>query len=182
MHHAVLTKPAVQPAIGVLAMPVVLLNDEVRRVHMVNPLGHIFNRHILALARRRVHEHSTRHGLAAEQANREVAHRANPPCVAVVVDLERFLAEHIEGILELHIAVDVARQRLAFGILDRMLAIEAHNLGILRSHVDNDICGNALLAILQPLEQVGVAKRAHAHRGVLVVDLAVQRRDLELAG
>ena len=181
LHHAVLAKPAVQPAIGVLAMPVVLLNDEVRGVHMVNPLGHIFNRHILALARRRIHEHGTRHGLAAEQANREVAHRANPPCVAVIVDLERLLAEHIEGVLELHIAVDVARQRLAFGILDRMLAIEAHNLGILRSHVDNDICGNALLAVLQPLEQVGVAKRAHAHRVVLVVDLAIGRRNFELA-
>ena len=62
-----------------------------------------------------------------------------------------------------------------------MLAIEAHNLGILRSHVDNDICGNALLAVLQPLEQVGVRERAHAHGTTLVVDLAVGVRDLELA-
>ena len=52
---------------------------------------------------------------------------------------------------------------------------------ILRRHVDKRICGNACAAVGEPLEQVGVAERAHADRSALVVNLAVKRRDLELA-
>ena len=52
---------------------------------------------------------------------------------------------------------------------------------ILRCHVDKRICGNARATIGEPLEQVGIPEWAHANRRALVVDLAVKRRDLELA-
>ena len=52
---------------------------------------------------------------------------------------------------------------------------------ILRRHVDKRVRGNARAAVGEPLEQVGVAERAHSDRRALVVDLAVKRRDLELA-
>ena len=52
---------------------------------------------------------------------------------------------------------------------------------ILRRHVDKRIRGNARAAVGEPLEQVGIAERAHSDRRALVVDLAVKRRDLELA-
>ena len=106
--------------------------------------------------------------------------RADPPGSPVLVDFERFLVEHVEGILQLDVAVDVARKRFGLRIEDRVVA-QLHDLRILRRHVDERVSGDARLAIREPLEQVGVAKRAHAHRRALVVDLAVKRRDLELA-
>ena len=148
---------------------------------MVNPIGNLGHGKVLAFAGRSVHHDRAADGLAAKQADREVSNGANPPRVAFVVDFERLLSEHIEGIFELHVAVDVARQGLAFGVLDGFAFLKAHHLGILRGHVHDDIGRDALLAVLEPLEQIGIAQRAHAHRMILIVDLAIQGRDLELA-
>ena len=181
MNHAVLAQPAVEPAVLVLARPVVLLDQKVRGIYAVDPFGNIGDGQILALARRGIHEHGARNRLAAEKADLEIAHRADPPGIAFVVDFERLLAEHIEGILQLDVAVDIARKRFAFGILDGLVTLETNDLGILRGHIDNHIRRDALLAILQPFEQIGIRQRTHADRAVLIVDLTVQRRNLELA-
>ena len=56
------------------------------------------------------------------------------------------------------------------------------DLGVLGGHVDQRVRRDASsFAVGEPLEQVGVAQRAYAHGRTLVVDLAVQRRYLELA-
>ncbi len=77
-------------------------------------------------------------------------------------------------------AVDVAGQRLALGVVDGIVA-QAHDLGVLGGHVHQSVGRNAAVAVGEPLEQVGVTQGAHAHRRALVVDLGVQVRHLELA-
>ena len=75
--------------------------------------------------------------------------------------------------------VDVAREGLGVGVTDRLL--QTHDLRLLRHHVDEHVGGDAAVAVGEPLEEVGVDERAHAHRTTLVVDHAVGVRDLELA-
>ena len=180
LHHVLLAQPAVQPAVLVLARPVVLLDEQLGRIGAVDPLGHIVDGQVRALARGGVHHDHTLDGGAAEQADSTRLHRADPPRLTVLVDLERLLVEHVEGVLQLHVAVDIAGQRLGTRIEDRTVA-QLHDLRILRGHVHQRVCRDALGAIRQPLEQIGIAQRAHAHGRALVVDLAIRARDLELA-
>ena len=134
LHHVLLAQPAVQPAILVLARPVVLLDKQLGRIGTVDPLGHIVDGQVRALARGGVHHDHALDGGAAEQADGARLHRADPPGLAVLVDLERLLIEHVEGILQLHVAVDVARQRLGARVEDGAVA-QLHDLRILRGHV-----------------------------------------------
>ena len=180
LHHVLLAQPTVQPAVLVLARPVVLLDEQFGRIGAVDPLGHIVDGQVRALARGGVHHDHTLDGGAAEQADGTRLHRADPPRLAVLVDLERLLIKHVEGVLQLHVAVDIAGQRLGTRIEDRTVA-QLHDLRILRGHIHQRVRRDALGSVRQPLEQVSVAKRAHAHGRALVVDLAIRARDLELA-
>ena len=99
----------------------------------------------------------------------------------VVIDFERFLVEDEERVLQLNVTVDVARKRLGSRVLHPIALAKSHDLGILGRHVDKRVGGNALSTVCKPLEQVGIAERAHANRPFLVVDLAVEVADLELA-
>ena len=147
---------------------------------MVNPLRHVLDGQVLRLARRGVHHDHALDGRSAEQADGARLHGADPPRLAFLVDLERLLVEHVEGVFQLHVAVDVAHERLGLGVMDGVV-LKAHDLRILRRHVHQRVGGDAGLAVREPLEQVRIPQRAHAHRRALVVDLAVQRRYLELA-
>ncbi len=180
LHDALLAKPRVDPTVLVGTVPVVLLHKQVGGIHAVDPLRHLFHRKIGAFARRRVAHDNALDGLAAEQADGTILNRADPPRLAVVVDLESELVEHVERVLELHMAIDVARERLRLRVADRVVA-QAHDLGILRRHVDERVGRDALLAVCEPFEQVGVAQGAHTHGIALVVDLTVERRNFELA-
>ena len=180
LHHVLLTQPAVQPAVLVLARPVVLLDKQLCRIGAVDPLGHIVDGQVRTFARGGVHHDHALDGGAAEQADGTRLHRADPPGLAILVDLERLLIEHVEGVLQLHVTVDVAGQRLGTRIENGAVA-QLHDLRILRGHVHQRVRRDALGAVRQPLEQVGIAQRAHAHGRALVVDLAIRARDLELA-
>ena len=180
LHHVLLAQPTVQPAVLVLARPVVLLDKQLGRIGAVDPLGHIIDGQVRAFARGGVHHDHTLDGGTAEQADGTRLHRADPPGLAVLVDLERLLIEHVEGVLQLHVTVDVARQRLGTRIEDGAIA-QLHDLRILRGHIHQRVRRDAIGAVRQPLEQVGIAQRAHTHGRALVVDLAIRARDLELA-
>ena len=179
-HHALLAEERVEPTVVVHAPPVVLLDQQVGRGPAVDPLGAVGHGQILGLAGGGIAQHHAADGLATEQADGEVLHRADPPGVAVLVNLEGLLAEHIEGVAQLHMTVDVAHERLALGVMDGAV-VQTHDLGILGGHVHQGVGRDARLAVGEPLEQIGVAQRAHAHRSALVVDLGIQIRHLELA-
>lgn len=79
------------------------------------------------------------------------------PGVAVLIDFEGLLAEHVEGVGKLHVAVDVAHERLGLRVVDRRVA-QTHDLGVLGGHAHERVGRDAALAVGEPLEQVGVAK------------------------
>ena len=178
-HHAHLAEHGVEPAARVQAAPVELLHDQVAGVGAVDPLGAVGQGVVLRLAGAGVHEHHTRDGRALEEAHRLLLHGEDPPGRAVLVELEGLLVEHVGGVLELHVAVDVARQRLALAVEDGL--VELDHLGLLGGHVNDDVGRDALGAVDEPLEEVGIHERAHAHGLALVVDLAVDVGNLELA-
>ena len=112
LDHVLLAEPAVKPAVLIGTRPVVLLDQKLCRICSVNPFRHLINRDVGALARRRVHHDDAVDGSAAKQADRTLLHGADPPRVAILVDFERLLVKHVEGVLQLHVTVDVARKRL----------------------------------------------------------------------
>ena len=75
-------------------------------------------------------------------------------------------AVHVEGVLQLHVTVDIAGQRLGTRIEDRAVA-QLHDLRILRGHIHQRVRRDALGSVRQPFEQVGIAQRAHAYSGML---------------
>ena len=112
MDHVLLAEPAVKPAVLISTRPVVLLDQKLCGICAVNPFRHLIDRDVGALARRCVHHDDAVDGRTSEQADRTLLHGADPPRVAILVNLERLLVKHIEGILQLHVTVDVARKRL----------------------------------------------------------------------
>ena len=76
-------------------------------------------------------------------------------------------------------AVEIAVEILRRGVFHAL--VQADDGGLLRDHVDENIGRQALAAVGQPLEKVGVFQIGHAHRPVVIVDLRIGRRDLELA-
>ena len=111
LHNARLTQPRIEPAVVQRTVPVVLLDKQLSRIRAVNPLGNFINRKVLAPARYGIAQDNSFDGGAAKQANRTGLNRANPPRMTVFVNLERLLVEHVERVLQLHVAVNVARQR-----------------------------------------------------------------------
>ena len=112
LDHVLLAEPAVKPTVLVSARPVVLLDQKLCGICAVDPLGHLIDRDVGALARRCVHHDDAIDGRTSEQADRTLLHGADPPRVAILVNLERLLVKHVEGVLQLHVTVDVARKRL----------------------------------------------------------------------
>ena len=106
-------------------------------------------------------------------------HRVDPPRGAALVELKGLLVKEVGGVAQLHVAVHVAREGLRVRVADG--ALEPHDLGLLRHHVNEHVGGDALVAVGEPLEEVRVDERAHAHGPALVVDLAVGVGDLKLA-
>ena len=47
--------------------------------------------------------------------------------MAVLIDFEGLLAEHVEGVGQLHVAVDVAHERLGLRVIDAELLIQQYN-------------------------------------------------------
>ena len=160
------------------AVIVVLLGNQLRRVHMVDPRRHIRHVVVATLARHRVYQHRADGIRAAEETDRLLHPRADPPRVALLVDLKGGIVEEVGGVVETEVAAEVAAEVLGGRIADALL--ETDDIDVLRDHVNHEIGGQTRLAVVEPLDPVAVAQRRHADGAVFVVDLRVVVCDLEL--
>ena len=152
------------------AVVVILLGEEGGGVEVVHPGGHVLGVVVSALAGDGIYQHRAAHVPAAEQADALDHLGGDPPGVALFVDLKLGSGEDLGGVVEAQVAHDVAVEGLRVGILDALR--QADHLRLLGHHIHDDVGGQALLAVGQPLEEVGVIHRGHPHRPALVVDLA----------
>ena len=160
----------------VLTVVVVLLNDQLGGVDVVDPCGRLFI--IFALARDGVDKHRTVVVRAAEKTDSLFLLGADPVGRAFLVDLKDRLFEHIGRIGKAQMAIEISREMLGGRVLHAVF--KAHDVDILRHHVDDEIGGKAFGAVVEPLDDVTVAKRRDAHGATVIVDLRVVRADLEL--
>ena len=143
---------------------------------MVDPRGRLFV--VFALARDGVDEHRAVVVRAAEQADGLFLLGADPVGRAVLVDLKDRLFKHIGWIREAQVAVKVAGEVLGGCVLHAVG--KAHDLDVLRDHVDDEVGGKSLRAVVEPLDDVAVAQRRDAHGAAMIVDLRVVFGHLEL--
>ena len=80
--------------------------------------------------------------------------------------------------METQVAIQIAAEMLRRGIADALL--QTHHLHILCHHVNDEVGGQAVGAVIQPLDPVAVAQGGDPDRTVLVVDLGVVIVHLEL--
>ena len=174
--HVPLAEHGVQEAVVILPVVIVLLHDDVGGVHPVHPAGHFLI--VLAFAGDGVDQHGALHVRAAEEADGLDQTGAHPVGGAGLVDLKDRLVEHVGGVVEPQVAVQVAAEVLRRGVLHAVL--QAHHLRLLGHHVDDDVGGQAGGAVGEPLDEVAVGQGGHPHGAALVVDLVIGGQDLEL--
>ena len=133
---------------------------------------------VLALSRDGVHQHRALHVRAAEEADGPHDAGADPEGRALLVDLEDRLVEHHGGVVEPEVPVEVPAEVLRDGVLHALR--QADHLHILAHHVDDEVGGQAVPPVGEPLDEVPVAQGGHPHRAALVVDLGVGGQDLKL--
>ena len=75
-------------------------------------------------------------------------------------------------------AVQVAAEVLGGGVVDAL--VQTDDLHVLSHHVDKQIGGQAVGAVVQPLDDIAVAQGRDADRAALVVDLGIVVGHLEL--
>ena len=161
------------------AVVVVLLEYELRGEHAVHPHRDLLDVQILALARDGVHEHGAYGVLPAEEADALGDDCGDPVGLALLVHLKVHVREHLGGVFEAQIAVDVAEKVLAGRVADAL--VEALHADLLRHHVDDEVGGDAVALVVPPLEHVAVVQVSDAHGAVVVVYLVALRVHLELA-
>ena len=161
------------------AVIVILLHDKLGVIEVIHPGGDVGGVIVLALAGDGVDQYAALHVCAAEEADGLDNPGADPVGHPLLVDLHHRLGKHVGGVVEAQVAVEVAAEVLGGGVLDALL--EPYQLHILGHHVDDDIGGQAVRTVGEPLDEVGVAQRGDAHRAALVVDLGVVLVDLKLA-
>ena len=175
--HVPLAQQGVDKAVDQSAVVVILLHDELGHIQGVHPGGDLLV--ILALAGDGVHQHCALDVRAPEQADGLYHPGGDPPGVAVLVDLKLRGGEHHGGVVEAQVPDDVPVQRLGEGVFHPLG--QAGDGGLLGDHVHHHIGGQALAAVGQPLEQVGIGNGSHPHRTALIVDLGGVAGVLELA-
>ena len=168
---ALLTQPGVDPAVDQCAVVVVLLDQQVCVIHAVDPVGHFLI--IGTLAGDSIYQNCAVGIRAAEQADGLDQTGAHPPGRAVLVDLKIHVAEHHGGVLETQGAVEVASEVFSGGVFHALA--ELYQLGLLRHHVDHDVAGQTLGAVIEPLDDVAIHQRCDADGLSLIVDLGVFR-------
>ena len=176
--HLTLAEQGVPEAVDIGAVIVILLDDQLGGKYMVHPCGDI--RHIVVgvFTGNGVHQHRAGDIRAAEQADGPVDPGADPPGTAFLVDLKGRLVKNEGGILEPEIPVQIAVEMLGGGIADALL--QTHHLHVLGHHVDDQIGGQALPAVVQPLDDIAVLQRRDTDRAALVVDLGIVVGHFEL--
>ena len=174
--HVPLAEHGVDEAVVVHAVVIVLLHDHVRVVHMVHPAGDLLV--VLALAGDGVHQHRALDVRAAEEADGLHHPGADPVGVALLVDLKHRVGEHEGGIVEPQMSGQIAAEVLGGGVLHAL--VQADHLRLLGHHVDDQVGGQAVGPVGEPLDEIPVGQGGHPHRAALVVDLGVGGQDLEL--
>ena len=161
------------------AVVVVLLDDEVGGVQVIHPGGNLLV--VLALAGDGVDQHRAADVHTAKETDLPDHTGTDPEGGALVIDLHHRLGEHVGGVVETQMPVEVAAQVLGGGVLDALSLGQAHQLGALGHHIHQDIGGQALGAVGEPADQVGVHEGGDADGAALVVDLGVVVHHLKLA-
>ena len=174
--HVTLTENGVPKAVVIHAVIVVLIDDQLRGVHMIHPGGRLLV--ILALAGDGVDQHGAVVVHAAEQSDGLFLLRAHPVGRAVLVDLKDGAFEHHRGILEAQMTVEVAGEMLRGGVLHAFL--QTDDLDILRHHIDDQIGGQTLGAVVEPLDDIAVAQGRYTHGTPVVIDLGIVLGNLKL--
>ena len=174
-----LAEHGVEPAVDIPAVVVVLADDQLGGEHVVHPLRHVRHVVIAVLAGDGVHQHGADDVRAAEEAHGAGHPGADPPGIALLVDLKGGGVEDIGGVAEPQVAVEVAGEVLRRGVADAVL--QPHHVHVLGHHVDDQIGRQALGPIIEPLDPVAVFQRRHPDGLALVVDLGIVRRHLKLA-
>ena len=157
----------------VAAVVAELLVDQIGGKHLVAPAGNLVDGVALHLAGARVHQNRARIVLAAEQPDAHLHRGHDPIRRTVVVNLEGGVAEHLGGVREAHVAVEVVVEVLGRGDVHVLALVEAHELGLLCGHVHRDVSRQAGARVRDPLDDVGIDQRADAVGRVLVADLRV---------
>ena len=156
---------------------VVLLDDEPGGIEVVHPGGNLLI--VLALAVDGVDQHRALHVHPAEKADGLHQPGADPVGRSLLVYLHHRIGKHIGREVEAQMPVEVSSEMLHIGVLDSLL--QPHQLYVLGHHVDEQVGGQAVGAVGEPLHQIGVHKGSDAHRTAPVVDLSVVVHHLELA-
>ena len=175
--HIALTEHRVEEAVVVAAIVIVLFNDEVSRVDAVHPGGNFLI--IFALAGDGVDQHRTVNVGAAEQADGLDGARTDPVGCTFIVNLKYRRRKHHGGVAEPQQTVEVAAEMLSGRVFHAL--VKAHDFGFLRYHVNDEVGGQTVGAVGEPLDRVPIAQRGDAHGAVLVVNLTVSGQNLELA-
>ena len=158
------------------AVEVILLHDDVIGIHPVHPVGNLLV--VLAFAGDGVHQHRAFHVRAAEQADGPHNPGADPIGSPLLVDLEDRLVKHHGGIVEPEVAVEVPAEVLRHGVLHALR--QADHLRLLADHVDDEVGGQAVSPVGEPLDEVPITQGSHPDRAALVVDLGIGGQNLEL--
>ena len=66
------------------------------------------------------------------------------------------------------------------GITDIFALLEHYKLCLLSNHVDDDVAGDTLTGVFEPLEDIAVCKRSHADGRIFIVDLSKLGSNLKL--
>ena len=130
-----------------------------------------------------VKEDGPHHVPAPEEADGAGLPGADPPGLAVLVQLQPGGGEHKGGVAEpqgpVQVPVEVLRGRVPHSRLPD--GGQADHPGLLGHHVHGDVGGQALFRVDEPLEEVPVLQGGHPDGTALVVDLGVVVGHLELA-
>ena len=175
--HVPLTEEGVEKAVVVHPVVVVLGHDELGVVEVIHPGGDLLA--VLALPGDGVDQHRAPHVRAAEEADGLDDPGTDPVGRTLLVHLHHRLVEDIGGVVEPQVAVQVPAQMLGGGVLDAL--VQPLQLHVLGDHIHDQIGGQTVGAVGEPLDDVGVHQGGDAHRAALVVDLGVVLHDLELA-
>ena len=179
--NTLLTEDGVEPSALIQTVVVVLLHDQICRVDPVTPGGNFLAGIVLAFAGDGIDQHGAVDVGAAEHTDGLFHFGADPVRLALFVDLKDRGAEHIGGILEAQMTLEVPSEQLGVRVFDALSLGQTNDLYVLADHVDVQVGGDTVLAVGEPFDQIAVFQKGHADGTSFIVDLVVLVGYLELA-
>ncbi len=157
-----------------LQRPVIIIeaHQQFRLIYLIHPLGDVLNLIIRTFSGNGIANHHIAYRNAAKKANIKFLYRANPERGALIVNFkEKLFCKNIGRVTETQVAVDIAVQILALGVLDAVRQL--HAFRILGRHINFNIGRDAFALVGQPLNAACIDKGGDAHRLVVHINLAV---------